>query len=202
MRIRFGIVVALLTFAVIAAPASAKPKFPKSYKGSATGTRTQSTEGKQLAINWKIDGLKLKRVHIRVRWGISTAFYKVTAGTVQFHAEETGTCSYVVDKSFALKSVIDQNTSAPFTLEPKGSKFKVQGMMSGDDTIPATETCPASDGGPPYTYDRKIAIGTLLEYGSSARATRASAKGKNTVKFDFGPDDPVAVTKFTWDFKS
>src|SRR6476469_5644990 len=85
-----------------AAEGSTKPRFPRTVSGTISGS-SSSTRGKTVRETWTINGVRFKLEHVRFVENTWTGFYKVAGGTVTFSESETGSCSYSVDRTFALR---------------------------------------------------------------------------------------------------
>jgi hypothetical protein len=182
--------VALVSLALIpsAAGASTKPKFPRTVSGTISGS-SSSTRGNTVKETWTIKGVRFKLEHVRFVENTWTGFYKVTAGTVTFSESETGSCSYSLDRTFALRPAMPKRVvSTPFYLERNMlGKDSYGGNIFPNVHWSVTETCPLEGGGEPTTQTVRVEPGNLFDSDSPAsfRIGRAM-KGTYKYKDDYG----------------
>jgi len=193
------LLVCLVGLASLALPASAlgasRPSFAHSYRGTLSGSFTNSEGGNVVKAQWKISGVVFRLTKVQAFEGGFTGVYKVTRGTVTYSETETGTCTYSAGDKFGLAQKVS-HTSVPFALDqdPLGRKT-ILGLINVGRKLKATESCPDPDGGPPTTSTLTLPLSTLFNPGEKrwSPGRRLHSSNRET--------DRAAKTVWKWDLK-
>lgn len=180
-----------------AALGASRPTFAHSYRGTISGTFSDTEAGNVTKAQWKITGLVFRLTKVQAFEGGFTGLYKVSRGTVSYSETETGTCSYSVGDKFGLARALPRpNPSAPFALDqdPIGRKT-ILGLIDVNRKVKTTESCPDPDGGPPAITQRTLALPTLFDGGEKAWRPGRRLHGTNR------QSDRSARTIWTWKLK-
>ena len=181
-----------------AAQASSRPNFPKVVTGTVSGSYVSKKDGLTDKATWTIKGLRLKLVHVRFVENTWTGFYDVTAGTVTFTDNQTGSCSYSLNQTFALKPVLpSRKLTTPFSM----TRNMLGKDSYGADMRPTkrwnvTETC-SYEGSEPTTQTRKVTTGNLLDTGTTRFRIGRAMKGR----YSYADDYEHSTTVFKWSLK-
>ena len=194
-------VAAAVAGVVAALPAQAlgasRPTYAHAYRGTISGTFTDTHAGNDVKARWKITGLVFRLTKVQAFEGGFTGIYKVTRGTVSYSETETGDCSYSTTDKFALKSALPHpNPSVPLALDqdPLGRKT-ILGLINVTRRIKTTETCPDPSGGPPISSPRTLSLPTVFDAGESPWRPGRRLHHTNRQR------DRTAKTSWTWNLK-
>ena len=197
---------ALITAALVAAPgadaAAPKPRLARSYHGTLSGSFTSKSQDQTVKETWKVSGVGLRLQAIRPFEGGWQGLYKLTAGTVDFTATESGSCSFSAHDSFGLlKALPRPNPSIPLDLDtnPFGKRH-LFGLITTERKLKTTETCPDPDGGEPSMSQRTLELPTLFDPGEKAWKPTGRLKGSNVSRD--ASSDFKSTEVWSWDLKS
>jgi hypothetical protein len=196
MRRLLFCVVAMATLALPAgALGASRPSFAHSYRGTISGSFSETQDGNVVKAQWKISGVVFRRVKVQAFEGGFTGIYKVTRGTVTYNETETGTCSYSAGDKFGVAKKVS-HTSVPFALDqdPLGRKT-ILGLIDVNRKLKATESCPDPDGGPPTTNTLTLPLTTLFNPGEKGwrPGRRLHSSNRET--------DRTSKQVWSWDLK-
>ena len=145
--------------------AASRPSFAHSYRGTLSGSFSNSENGNVVKGQWKITGVVFRLTKVQAFEGGFTGIFKVTRGTVTYNETETGTCTYSAGDKFGLAKKVSR-TSVPLALDqdPLGRKT-ILGLINVGRKLKTTESCPDPDGGPPTTNTLTLPLSTLFNPG-------------------------------------
>ena len=192
----------LLALAVIPASAQAasKPSFPKTYKGTISGTYVADLDGGSThKVTWTISKVRFRLEHVRFAEGrFWTGFYKVTGGTVTYTDTKTGTCTHDLSEKFALAPAMPKRVIAtPFHMNRYvGSKDFYGGYIDPNKHWTVLESCTYSedDFG---AEEQRIDVRNMFDTGSKRGRIGSALKGKYVYK----DDRPVSTTTYQWSLR-
>jgi hypothetical protein len=176
---------------------ASRPSFAHSYRGTITGSFSNSEDGNVVKGQWKISGVVFRLSKTQAFEGGFTGLYKITRGTVTYSETETGTCSYSAGDKFGVaKALPHPNPSVPMALDqdPLGRKTML-GLIDVTRKLKTTESCPDPDGGPPTMSTRTLALPTLFDPGEKGwrPGRRLHSSNRQT--------DRNAKTVWSWNLK-
>jgi hypothetical protein len=202
---RFAAALVARAFGPAVGSAAAQPPFPHHYRGTISGTfveRDSSDNGVSTTnASWTITGVGLRRGRvIKSDAGWSTA-YAVTSGKVTYHQAETGSCSYVFDRTLTLRTSLDK-VSAPFALSQSlfnNHPTTALGSMTVKHTLQVSETCQQADGGPAVVAPREIPLAELFD--PEEKRVKLGTRFAGHASFHESHQVSSLTTKWSWVLK-